>query len=208
MKDNKKRTLGICILLLYICSIHFAGCVELQCAYVNESVISEGWHQNTALRNSGTHFLGLEKWCSVTYEIKGNFPATLTISSLKTLVLSDKEAIEQQVRYTIEETFVDALRLEYNSSGKRTLDNSHQTLYVLYDGIDLATDNQIKIIGEVWNCATVGTSIICIGIAYVTNSNIPNVINTIHWEKIVSDRFGTISDIIGEDGLINNIKCH
>jgi hypothetical protein len=204
----KKITILLSILLLFMFLIQSTGCVELRCAYIDESILTDGWYENTALRNTGTHFLGLEKWCSLSYEVKGNYPATVTVSSIKSLVLTDKEVIETQVKNTIENTFVDAVKLEYNMSGKRTVHTTHQTLYVIYDGIDTSTLNHIKIIGEVWNCASSGTSIICIGIAYITNVDIGNNINTTQWERIIGDEYGSISNVIGNYSLINHVRCH
>ena len=69
-------------------------------------------------------------------------------------------------------------------------------------------NDSVKIICEVWNCADSGTSIVCIGIAYITNKEIIDVINTDNWEKIVQDLKGTIDGYIGDMGLIDGIKCH
>jgi len=112
------------------------------------------------------------------------------------------------MRQTIEETFLNNIQLNENISGERTLQNNHKTMYILYDGIDTKKDENVKIIGEVWNCATSGTSVICIGVAYVTNKEISDVENTENWQKIVMDPSGTIDGFIGEEGLIYNIHCH
>jgi len=208
MTLERKKTIWIFITLLLFVFILFSGCVDLTCAYVKEPVISDGWNENTALRNTGTQFLGLEKWCSSTYEINGKYPASLTVTTLKTLVLTDEEEIQIKTRQTIEETFQNSIQLNENISGERTLQNNHKTMYILYDGIDTKKDENVKIIGEVWNCATSGTSVICIGVAYVTNKEISDVENTENWQKIVMDSSGTIDGFLGEEGLIDNIHCH
>ena len=66
----------------------------------------------------------------------------------------------------------------------------------------------MKIIGEVWNCGTSGISIICIGIAYITNDENPNLENTDNWQKMIMDPSGSIENVTGEEGLIYNIYCH
>jgi hypothetical protein len=208
MTLERKKTIWIFITLLLFIFILFSGCVDLTCAYVKEPAVSDGWYENTALRNTGTQFLGLEKWCSSTYEINGKYPASLTVTTLKTLVLTDEGEIQKKMRQTIEETFLNSIQLNENISGERTLQNSHKTMYILYDGIDTKKDENVKIIGEVWNCATSGTSVICIGVAYVTNKEISDVENTENWQKIVMDSSGTIDGFIGEEGLIDNIHCH
>jgi hypothetical protein len=42
----------------------------------------------------------------------------------------------------------------------------------VYNGTDNSKNpsEEVKIIGEVWNCATSGTSIICIGVAQITDN--------------------------------------
>ena len=208
MALERKKIIGIISTLLLFIFILLSGCVDLTCAYVKDSVINDGWNENFALRNTGTQFLGLEKWCSSTYEINGKYPASLTVTTLKTLVLTDEKEIQKKTRQTIEETFSNTIQLNENTSGERTLRNNHKTMYIVYDGIDTQKDEHVKIIGEVWNCDTSGTSIICIGVSYVTNKEIPDVKNTENWQKIVMDSSGTIDGFLGETGLIDNIHCH
>jgi hypothetical protein len=203
-----KKTIWILITLLLFVFILLSGCVDLICAYVKEPVISDGWNENTALRNTGTQFLGLEKWCSSTYEISGKYPATLTVTTLKTLVLTDEGEIQKKMRQNIEETFLNNIQLKKNISGERILQNNHKTMYIVYDGLDIKKNENMKIIGEIWNCANSGTSVICIGVAYVTNKDISYAENTENWQKIVMDPSGTIDGFLGEEGLIDNIHCH
>jgi hypothetical protein len=208
MTAEKKKYIGISIILILLALVFSSGCVDLTCAYVKDSAVTDGWYENTALRNTGMQFLGLEKWCSSTYEINGKYPASLTVTTLKTLVLTDEKEIQKKTRETIEETFLNSIQLNENTSGERTLQNNHKTMYILYDGIDTKKDENVKIIGEVWNCGTSGASIICIGVAYVTNKEIPDVENTDNWQKIVMDPSGTIDSAFGEQGLIDNVHCH
>jgi hypothetical protein len=208
MTLEKKNTLWIFITLILIIFLLLSGCVDLSCAYVKESIISDGWNENTALRNTGIQFLGLEKWCSSTYEISGKYPASLTVTTLKTLILSDESEIHNKMKKNIEQTFLNNIQLNENISGERILQNNHKSRYILYNGFDINKDENVKIIGEVWNCANAGTSIICIGFAYVTNKDIFGVENTDNWQKIVMDSNGNIQGFIGEKGLIDNIQCH
>lgn len=208
MVVEKKISAGIvCVILLMVCMMS-SGCVDLTCAYVNQHVITDGWNENTALRNTGTQFVGLEKWCSSTYEINGKYPASLTVTTLKTLVLSDEEDIWSTTKDNIEQTFHNRIQLFENITGERTLHHAHKTIYIIYDGIDVEKNESVKVIGEVWNCAISGTSIICIGFAYVTNKDVSEDENTEYWQKIVGDRQGSITGYDGEEGLIDNVICH
>jgi len=208
MAFKRKNIIGIISTLLLFIFILLSGCVDLTCSYVKDFVITDGWNENTALSNTGTQFLGLEKWCSSTYEINGKYPASLTVTTLKTLVLTDESEIHKKTRQTIEETFQNTIQLNENTSGVRTLRNNHKTMYIVYDGIDTQKDEHVKIIGEVWNSDTSGTFIMCIGVSYVTNKEIPDEKNTENWQKIVMDSSRTIDGFLGETGLIDNIRCH
>jgi len=208
MALERKKIIGILSTLLLFILILLSGCVDLTCAYVKDSVISDGWNENKALSNTGTQFLGMDKWCSSTYEINGKYPASLTITTIKTLVLADEKEIQEKTRQTIEETFQNNIQIEEKNSGERTLQNNHKTMYIVYDGTDIVKNESVKIIGEVWNCDTSGTSVICIGVAYITNKEISDIENTENWQKIVSSPSGIIDDFLGESGLIDNIYCH
>jgi hypothetical protein len=188
--------------------VTFSGCVTLSRAYIPDSIITDGWHENTALRNTGSQFLGLEKWSSSTYEINGKYPASLTVTTLKSLILPDEEDLQNRITETIEETFQNRIQLNESIAGERTILKQHNTMYALYSGTDKIDGKNVKIIGEVWNCGSSGTSIICIGFSYITDADFPDIENTENWEKIVMDPQGTIEGIIGEEGLIYNIVCH
>ena len=207
-RENKKH-IWMTIALMLVLLVAFSGCVNISCSYIPDLVITDGWHENLALRNTGSQFLGLEKWCGSVYEINGKYPASLTVTTIKTLILTDEEELQKKTIETIEETFQDSIQLNESTklTGERTLLKKHKTMYMIYDGIDINRNEKIKIIGEVWNCGTSGTSIICIGIAYITNNGSPTE-NTDNWQKIVMDPGGTIGSFTGEEGLIYNVHCH
>ena len=205
--ENKKQ-MWVSIFMILLLLVVFSGCVDLTRAYIPDSVIADGWYENIALRNTGSQFLGLEKWCSSTYEINAKYPASLTVTTLKTLILTDEEELQRKITETIEETFQNSIHLNESTIGERTVLKQHKTMYLIYDGMDFIKEKKVKIIGEVWNCGSSGTSIICIGIAYITNNENPDIENTDNWQKIVMDPSGTIEDFIGEEGLIYNVFCH
>ena len=206
--EEKKNFFGLFLIIIIVVMVCFSGCIDLTCANVSNLAIGNGWNENVALRNTGVQFLGLEKWCSTTYEINGKYPASLTVTTLKSIVLSDENEILQNTRRTIEDTFQNNIELLENSSGERILKNNHKSLYTLYDGDDVNKDEKVKIICEIWNCADSGTSVICIGIAYITNQEIPDVFNYYNWKKIVKDSSGSINGYIDDNGLIDSINCH
>lgn len=145
-----------------------------------------------------------------------NYPASITVTTKKTLfMMSESELMDETIK-TIKDasgqgiTIDDATKI----SGKRVLINGeHQTRYVVYNGTDNSSgvSENVKVIGETWNCGVSGTSIICIGVAQITdNLHSNNSIVTAHWEKIIRDKEGTFGtgEYIGDDGLLFNVKCH
>jgi len=208
MSFKRKKNIGIIITLLLFILILLSGCVDLRCAYIKDSVITDGWNENTALSNTGTQFLGIEKWCSSTYEINGRYPASITVTTSKTLILTDESEIQEKTIQSIEDTFQNDIQIKEKTLGERTLNNNHKTKYVVYDGIDTEKNDRVKIIGEVWNCQASGQSIICIGVSYITNKDFHDVENLENWKKIVMDTSGTINGYIGDAGLIDNVICH
>lgn len=210
MVAGEKKHIWIITAFMLVLLVAFSGCVNISCSYIPDLVITDGWYENLALKNTGSQFLGLEKWCGSVYEIKGKYPASLTVTTIKTLILTDEEELQKKTIESIEYTFQDRIRLDESTklNGEKTILKKHNTMYIIYDGIDINRNEKIKIIGEVWNCGTSGTSIICIGIAYITNNGSPTIENTENWQKIVIDPSGTIGNFTGEGGLIYNVHCH
>ncbi|MFW6120439.1 MAG: hypothetical protein ACOC80_06010 [Petrotogales bacterium] len=208
MVGEIKKQIWILTVLILLLSTTFSGCLDINCAYIPDSVLTGRWYENASLRNTGSQFLGLEKWCGSVYEINGKYPASLTVTTLKTLVLTNEEELEKKTKEAIEETFGDSIQLNESINGERTLLKKHKTMYVVYDGRYINKNEEVKIIGEVWNCGDSGTSIICMGIVHITNNENPTIQNTDNWQKMVMDPKGTIENFTGEDGLIYNIHCH
>ena len=127
---------------------------------------------------------------------------------MKSLVLSDENELFEKTKDAISKTFKDRFNITEVLSGERTISKGHKSHFSIYDGIDSSSHQKVRLIGEVWNCATSGTSIICVGFAYTTNENLPDVENLENWQKIVMDPSGTIDNSFGEIGLIYNVDCH
>jgi hypothetical protein len=209
-EGETKIKLFAIFVLIFLILISFSGCVNIKCSYIPDKYLDNGWYENLSLRNTGLHLLGLEKWCSSVYEIKGKYPATLTVTTLKTLFLEDESDLYSRLQSIIKENLKDRILVgeSTNFTGERSLNNSHKSKFIIYDGIDKQKQNNIKIIGEVWNCGISGSSILCIGIAYITNNDNSTNLYTDNWQKIVRDPDGNIENHYGENGLIFNIICH
>lgn len=208
MVKGESRSICAIVTILLLLSIVLSGCVTLTSAYVPDSLLTDGWYENTSLRNTGLQFMGMEKWGSLTYEINGKFPATLTVTTLKSLIIANEEDIKKKTTEAIDQTFTDRIIVTNSSSGKRQLWTGHESIYMLYEGYDIKDNETVKMIGEVWNCPTSGTSIICIGLAFISNHEQGDLFNTSHWNTLIQDPSGTLEGSIGDKGLIYNIVCH
>jgi hypothetical protein len=202
------------IVIILVIFIFIISNSQFTPAYVPDSFLEDTWTESLEDRNSGSQLLGLSKWYSLTYEVKGDYPAYLTVASFKNFLMMNEDELKDKTMETIEkETLAQGLDIDLVSriDGERILKNNHKTMYIIYTGNDSTKDpvEKIKIIGEVWNCGQSGVSIICIGVAQITDfAHNNSVENTIYWEKILRDENGKIDDSQGEDGLINNVLCH
>lgn len=183
-------------------------------AYIPDTFLGDVWIESLEDRDSGSQMLGLSKWYSLTYETNGEYPAYLTVTTFKNLLMMNEDELRDKTMETIEEkTLQLGLVIDTNTKivGERVLKNNHKTMYIIYNGNDTTKDpnENIKIISEVWNCGQTGVSIICIGVVQITNFTHNNSVeNNTYWEEILRDKNGTIENFIGEDGLIYNVKCH
>ena len=203
---------AVVVVIIIVFTVVFSG-RNLTSAYVPNDFLDEDWGEDLFERDSGSSFFGLESWYSITYKFDGLYPASLTVSTYKTLFMMNEDELRDKTIETIWAASEQGIMV-FNStkiSGERFLRNGHNSMYIVYDGEDASKDpvEQIKVVGEVWNCGVSGTSIICIGVAQVTdNLNDNTAVNTTSWEKIISGLNGEIEGFIGDGGLIYNVVCH
>ena len=203
--------IAIFIIVIVVFAVVF-GTSKLTHAYVPDDFLDGGWSENLTARTDGSQLLGLEKWYSLTYEIEGRYPAYLTVTTFKTLMMMNEKELRDKTTNTIEKALHRGIIIDNSEiTGERILaENKHKTIYIMYDGNDTTKNpaEKIKIIGEVWNCETSGTSIICIGVAQITDHAHNNsTVNTTQWAKIIRDKDG-LRGFAGMDGLIYNVVCH
>ena len=209
--------IAFAVILLIIITILFSN-NNLTVAYIENKYISEVW-KDSGNSSYDERLFGLEKQASITYvvdeNLDDNYPAYLTVTTFKTLFMISEDELIRNVKNTIKNEAENInIDIDYNSSvqNSRVLKNGHKSQYIIYNGTDFSGDisEEIKIIGETWNCPISGTSIICIGISQITNKNEGN--NSIflnHWNEMISDPQASFGrEHIGENGLIFNVKCH
>ncbi len=190
------------LVIVVISAVVFSG-REIKPAYVPDSLLDDGWGENLDERETGSSLLGLEKWCSLTYRISGVYPANLTVATFKPLIMMDENDLIEKAEETIQDASQQGIIVDNNTktSGWSIIINGHKTSYITYDGNDTSKTpfEKVKVVAEVWNCGNSGTSVICIGVAQITDyaHNVTGV-NTSGWEKIINDK----------DGLIYNVMCH
>ena len=89
-KVNKRESLSyIAISFLIIFVVVFALIFsnnQLELAYIHHDILNINWHEDIGERESNTKLFGLEKFGSLTYSNEGNFPALVTITTVKNLL--------------------------------------------------------------------------------------------------------------------------
>jgi len=224
LSEEKKNRMvygiiSIVVIILIIITVIFSS-NSITESYIDDKYISNGWIEDINDREYNERLFGLEKQASFTYRIDGSYPAYVSVTTIKTLFLmNEKELFDKTVETITTEAKNQNILLNTSSkiTGSRILNNTHKTSYVIYDGTDNSKNisEEIKIIGECWNCAASGTSIICIGYAQITDNAANNSsVNLNNWARILKDKDGTFvntygSNIFqGENGLIFNVICH
>jgi len=195
--------IAVIIIIVIILTVFFSTNI-LTKAIIEDNALGDSWFEDIDERNQGSQLFGLENWASFTYKNNDlNYPAYVTVTSFKLLFMMSEDDLLKKTEDTIDSASKKGIFIDTDTriTGKRDLKNGHKTTYIIYDGYDTSkkTMEEIKIIGETWNCGNSGTSIICIGVAQITdNVNNNSNINIIYWNRIIGDK----------DGLIYNVKCH
>ena len=194
---------AIVIILVIILTVFFSTNI-LTKAFIEDSFLGDHWYEDIVERREESQLFGLENWASFTYKNDNlSYPAYVTVTSFKLLFMMNEEDLLEKTEDTIKKISEQGILIDINSrlSDKRELKNGHKTTFVIYDGNDTSKEpmERIKVIGETWNCGNSGTSIICIGVAQITDNASNNSKNNIvNWESIIGQ----------QNGLIYNVKCH
>ena len=208
MPLRTSQTTILLILALLFTLMVSSGCVELKTAYIPPELLQPGWEEATDLRNTGIEFLSLEKWSSITYTFQINTQASLTITTINSLILTDEKELIKYANTSIQKTFSQHYTLNIEKQGSRELAMKHTSKYVVYIAQNNTINKTIGIIGEVWNCGISGISVICLGYSYIDTNTINPYQNTSTWNAIIGDPLGTIDNNYKDDGLIYSIRCH
>ena len=188
---------------------------NLELAYVPGYILGSEWHEDLNERIIESSPLSIEKFGRLVYKTEGKYPAYLSITTIKSLFMAGEEEIQKKIKDAIEQTSWENIVLDNSSKllGRRILENGHESLYIIYNGTDKTNlkDEDVRIIGEIWNCGMSGTSIVCTGVAQITDNIHNNSMKFFeNWTKIIKDEAGTFGTELftGDDGLISNIICH
>ena len=219
-----------------------SGCLEIREAYIDDVYLSN-W--KLIATNETNEFFGLGKWITKEYAYKDNdFPAFLCITTIKTLLLMSENDLKKMVfEDLLKDLEKQGVKVDENSikEGSRKMGLGHITNYIvcngsiskefeklnllgkkiklffnLKDGImEFKANETVKILAEVWNCKESGVSVICLGVAQITQHGLVFVYeNSTAWKEIVGDPYGTFMDpfskeeIYSNDGLVYNVICH
>ena len=201
------------LVVIFLAVILSSG--ELKYAVIPDDYLSDGWDED--IEEKDKDYQLLSSWCSFTYKNYDEiYPASVTVTTRKTLFMMSESELMVETINAIKDASKQGIIVDDTTkfSGRRVvLDGEHETRYVVFNGTDNSSGvvEEIKVIGETWNCGVSGTSIICIGVAQITDNlhDNPEIVTT-HWAKIVRDKEGTfgIGEYMGTDGLLFNVKCH
>jgi len=214
--------IAIFIVLLILLTILFSTNTLFK-AYVDDHFLVNGWLESGD-RSYNEQLFGLEKQSTFKYIVGNssdeNFTTFLTVTSIKTIFMINEQELLDKTIKTIYNA-AGARNITINNSSQftssRFLKNGHNTFFIVLNSTQKIGGfvEKVKIIGEAWNCANSGTSIICIGVAQTTDvKNGNNYENFIHWAKIIGDEKKTFNEIYNynnyadPNGLIFNVKCH
>lgn len=210
-RDNKiYAIIALLIIIIIIFAILFSR-PPLDPAYIEYDILDDDWFDDLNERDGDSQLFHLEEWNSFTYRnFDSTFHAYVSVTTVKTLFMMSDNELKDQTLETIQKASDQGIILDENSriDGRRIISNGHETNYIIYSGNDTTKNpaEQIKIIGESWNCGASGNSIICIGFAQITNKS---QTSNEYWIKSISDEEGTFGEEFqGNNGLIFNVKCH
>lgn len=195
--------IAIIIVVVIILTVFFSSNTLTQ-AIIEDHVLGDSWFEDIDERKQESNLFGLESWASFTYKNNDDsYPAYVTVTSLKLLLMMNEDDLLVRTEDTINKASGKDISIDFytRTTGERELKRGHKTTFIIYEGNDTSKTpiERIKIVGETWNCGNSGTSIVCIGVAQITdNENNNSGINTTYWDMIIGN----------QDGLIYNVKCH
>jgi hypothetical protein len=213
LRDNRiYAIIAVFVIIVIILAVLFSG-RDLFPARISHDFWGDDWSEDISERTSSSALFGLESSVSFKYVNNNNsFPAYVTVTTMKTFFMMSEEELNERTIETIKKASKENFVINYDThlTGERVLKKGHRTMYVTYNASNIVNNISEKtmIIGESWNCGVSGTSVICIGVARVTNNS---KTNTSFWQEIVRDKqgsFGTEEGFIGSNGLIYNVECH
>jgi len=213
---------AIFIIIVIVLTVLFSGRELFSANVPYETYYKDGWSESRTEWMHGSGLFGLESWNSFTYRNNNtSYPAYLTVTTMKNLFMKNENDLKKETKETIiKEASKQNINIDRETeiSGERALKNGHKTMYILYNAtlsLSETDTEQVKFIGETWNCDRSSTSVICIGYAQVTYNS---TYNLKYWAKITGDKDGTflqkypsifsLDDFIDSNGLIFNVKCH
>ena len=203
-KENRIYIIIAIIILVVIIFTVFFSSNNINKAFIDDVILDSSWYEDIEERTDRSQLFGLENFASFTYKNNNqSYPAYVTVTSIKLIFMMNEDDLLKTTEETLEDASEQGIIIEKNTktSGIRELVNGHKTSFIMYNGTDNSKEpsERIKIIGESWNCGSSGTSIICIGVAQITdNKNSDSMVDTTFWDEIIDEK----------DGLISNVSCH
>jgi hypothetical protein len=198
-----------------------AGCTGLYQAYAPDSVLKNGWSENTNKRSTDERF-GFSRSTRV-YEFSGSgtqgpYPAQFVVITAKTIGGGSREAILKALDQSLKDVLAkESIQADEGSraEGQRTLGQGQSSVHFTYTATAKAgssffqQDRKMRVLGEVFNDGRSSTTVMLIGLAQTTGGTIlTGSENLTEWSRIVGDPNGSIGGFKRADGLAYNVVSH
>jgi hypothetical protein len=206
-----------------------AGCLDLVAAHVPDNLLEGSGGNGWARNDSGSQTEpvssqgGFVKTQSLVYDqldANAGYPGTLTVTTVRTLLRPSEDKLRGLIQDTVREQ-AQAKGIDVTSGplqGTRVVAAGATAFWFLYNGTVtsggfFSQSAQVKLYGEVFQCAAHKTDVVTVGLAQTTDVHslggipIPSDPDYRTWQAIVEDPGGTIEGYRGSTGLAYNVVC-
>lgn len=217
------------LLAVVLAAVLTAGCLELEAARVPDRLLEgrggNGWakNQTASQKEPDAQQLGLVKTQSLVYEDRQSdvgFAGTFSVTTLRTVLRPSEEKLRDEVKARVrDEAEAKGIRIAGNGAeGERTLANDADAFWFAYNGTVskagfFAQSAQVRVFGEVFQCASEKTVVVTVGLAQVSDVRsiggvvLPSDPDPTTWREIVADPRGKVEGVRGSNGIAYNVEC-
>lgn len=215
--------------LLVLVALLAAGCLDLTAARVPDRLLEgrggNGWEKNAAASQAAPSGGLTSKAQTLAYQhppgaSAAGYQGALSVTTYRELLRPGEAGVRDTLQAKLRAD-VQAKGVEIQGAarqGTRALGNRAEAFWFAYDGKVsaggfFATNADVKIFGEVFQCPTAKTVVATVGLAQVTNVRTVGGVpvstdnDDTTWRQIVADPAGSVDGARGSEGLAYNVAC-